>query len=108
LRTLIETKLDPAERRDFDADGYTVEDTGDVLRRLAVMRKAYGKQMRDGFKTKTRVLSLMSALEINSGTRAHSRTSYSNATAAIVSRLSSGLQPIAKSGSQERPRGDRR
>ncbi|MGY4469948.1 hypothetical protein ACVWWK_005657 [Bradyrhizobium sp. LB9.1b] len=40
LRTLIETELEAAERKDFEADGYRIEDTGDVLRRLAVVRKA--------------------------------------------------------------------
>lgn len=52
LRTLIETELEAAEKKDFDADGYKIEDTGDVLRRLAVVREADGKLMRDGFKTK--------------------------------------------------------
>jgi hypothetical protein len=52
LRTLMEAKLEPAERNDFDADKYRIEDTGDVLKRLAVIRKADGKLMRDGFKTK--------------------------------------------------------
>lgn len=52
LRTLIETELEAAERKDFEADGYRIEDTGDVLRRLAVVRKADGKLMRDGFKSK--------------------------------------------------------
>ena len=51
LRTLMEAKLEPADRNDFDADQYRIEDTGDVLWRLAVMRKADGKLMRDGFKT---------------------------------------------------------
>jgi hypothetical protein len=52
LRTLIEVKLAPAERKDYDADGYRIEDTGDVLRRLAVIRTADDKLMRDGFKSK--------------------------------------------------------
>jgi hypothetical protein len=52
LRTLVEVKLAPAERNDFDADGYRIEDTGDVLRRLAVIRKADNKLMRDGFKNR--------------------------------------------------------
>jgi hypothetical protein len=52
LRTLMEKTLEPADRKEYDADGYTIEDTGDVLRRLAVKRKADGKLMRDGFKTK--------------------------------------------------------
>ncbi|MCP1819266.1 hypothetical protein [Bradyrhizobium japonicum] len=52
LRTLIETEIEAAEHKDFEADGYKIEDTGDVLRRLAVVRKADGKMMRDGFKTK--------------------------------------------------------
>lgn len=52
LRTLIETELEAAERKDFEADGYKIEDTGDVLRRLAVIRKADGKLMKDGFKSK--------------------------------------------------------
>ncbi|WOH70655.1 hypothetical protein RX330_20370 [Bradyrhizobium sp. NDS-1] len=52
LRTLIETEVEAAETKDFEADGYTIENTGDVLRRLAVVRKADGKLMKDGFKTK--------------------------------------------------------
>lgn len=52
LRTLIETELQAAERRDFAADGFRIEDTGDVLRRLAVIRTADEKLMRDGFKNK--------------------------------------------------------
>lgn len=52
LRTLQESKLEPAERKDYDADGYRIEDTGDVLRRLAVVRTVDGKLMREGFKTK--------------------------------------------------------
>lgn len=52
LRTQWEAKHEPADRKEYDADGYTIEDTGDVLRRLAVMRKADGKLMRDGFATR--------------------------------------------------------
>lgn len=52
LRTLIETELQAAERKDFAADGFRIEDTGDVMRRLAVIRTADGKQMKDGFKNK--------------------------------------------------------
>lgn len=52
LRTLIETQLEAAERKDFEADGYSIEDTGDVMRRLAVVRKADGKKMKEGFKNK--------------------------------------------------------
>ena len=48
----MEAKLEPADRNDFDADQYRIEDTADVLWRLAVMRKADGRLMRDGFKTK--------------------------------------------------------
>jgi hypothetical protein len=49
---LQEVKLEPAERKDYDADGYKIQDTGDVIRRLAVIRTADGKLMRYGFKTK--------------------------------------------------------
>ena len=52
LRTLVEVKLEAAERKDYDADGYRIEDTGDVQRRLAVFRTADNKLMRDGFKTR--------------------------------------------------------
>ena len=52
LQTLVEAKLASADRREFDADGYRIEDTGDVLRRLAVIRTADNKLMRDGFKTR--------------------------------------------------------
>lgn len=49
---MIETELEAAERKDFEADGYKIEDTGDVLRRLAVVRKADNKLMRNGLESK--------------------------------------------------------
>ncbi|MCK1677190.1 hypothetical protein [Bradyrhizobium sp. 150] len=49
---MIETELEPAERKDFEADGYKIEDTGDALRRLAVVRKADNKLMRNGLESK--------------------------------------------------------
>lgn len=52
LRTLQEVKLAPAVRKDHEANGYRVEDTADVLRRLAVIRTVDGKLMKDGFKTR--------------------------------------------------------
>jgi hypothetical protein len=49
FRTLIETRVAPADRNDFDSDAYSIVDSGDVMKRLTVVRKADGKEMRDGF-----------------------------------------------------------
>jgi hypothetical protein len=42
----------PVRRLWRERHGYRIEDTGDVLRRLAVIRTADNKLMRDGFKTR--------------------------------------------------------